>query len=371
MNRSPRVDQILPSFGYYDAIGTDTRTIRDLIRAKGLKSDIFAEEGVLPGECRHLSEYTPFATRGNLLIHHFSVGSLVPYYLMGAGATKVTRYHNITPAKFFPYPHTSFAKSKCKQGRDQLPLVRDLSDCFWAASQYNADELEAHSFKNGAVLPLMRDYKKLLEIEPCKKTTEFLQKDKRKTLLFVGRVVPNKAHHDLLFLLKQYYDFVDNDARLICVGRPDPYYGGVLVKSLAAEYGMRTSFDKPYGLHSDFILTGAVNEHELASFYQHADVFVCLSDHEGFCVPLVEAMNFKIPILAHKAAAVPETLGEGGLLVDKNKPLETLQGLTKLLKDQDEIKKYGYLSSKRAKDFDWETLEAKFSSYLDSVLARI
>ncbi|MFK7823686.1 MAG: glycosyltransferase [Oligoflexales bacterium] len=368
MIENPRVDQILPSFGYYDAIGTDNRTIRELIRSKGLESDIFAEEGVMQGECRHLSEYAPYASKGNLLIHHFSVGSLVPYYLMGAASSKITRYHNITPSKFFPFPHTSCAKSKCKQGREQFPLIRDLSDYYWAASAYNANELDDYGFRNGSVLPLMRNYKKLLEIEPCKKMTEFLQRDKRKTILFVGRVVPNKAHHDLLFLLKQYYEYVGNDVRLVCVGRMDPYYGGVLVKKLAVEWGLRTSFEKPFGIHSDVIFTGAVNDHELASFYQHADVFTCMSDHEGFCVPLVEAMNFKIPILAHKAAAVPETLGNGGLLVDKNDPVETLNGLIKILNDHKEIEKYSLLSYNRAKNFDWENLKNQFSDHLDSVL---
>ena len=368
MSPNPRVDQILPSFGYYDAIGIDNRSIRDLIRSKGLESDIFTEEGVMPGESRHLLEYAPYASKGNLLIHHFSIGSLVPYYLMGAASTKITRYHNITPSKYFPYAHTSVAKSKCEQGRQQFSLIKDLSDYYWADSSYNAGELDEFDFKNGSVLPLMRNYKKLLDVKPCEKMTEFLQRDKRKTILFVGRVVPNKAHHDLLFLLKQYYEFVGKDVRLICVGMMDSFYGGVLLKKLAIDWGLRTSIYKPFGLHSDVIFTGSVNDHELVSFYQHADVFVCMSDHEGFCVPLVEAMNFKIPILAHRAAAVPETLGDGGLLVDKNDPVATLNGLISLLNDPNESEKYSTLAYNRAKSFDWEVLKEQFSNRLDSVL---
>ena len=371
MSQTPRVDQVLPTFGYYDAIGIDNRSIRDLLRSKGFASDIFAEEGVMPGECRYLSEYSPYASKGNLLIHHFSIGSLVPYYLMGAASTKITRYHNITPSKYFPYAHTSLAKSKCEQGRQQFPLIKNLSDYYWADSAYNAHELDEYNFTNGSVLPLMRNYKKLLDIQPCEKMTEFLQRDKRKTILFVGRVVPNKAHHDLLFLLKQYYQFIGKDVRLICVGMMDSYYGGVLLKQLAIDWGLRTSIYKPFSIHSDVIFTGSVNDHELASFYQHADVFVCMSDHEGFCVPLVEAMNFKIPILAHKAAAVPETLGNGGLLVDKNKPTEALSGLVSLLNDQSEIDKYSTLSYERGKAFDWENLEKQFSQRLDSVLSEL
>lgn len=371
MSLNPRVDQILPSFGYYDAIGIDNRSIRDLLRSKGFESDIFAEEGVMPGECRHLSEYTPYASRGNLLIHHFSIGSLVPYYLMGAASTKITRYHNITPAKYFPYAHTSLAKSKCKQGREQFAMLKNLSDYYWAASDYNASELEEYNFPNGSTLPLMRNYKNLLGVKPCQKMSEFLQRDKRKTILFVGRVVPNKAHHDLLFLLKQYYEYVDKDLRLICVGTMDSYYAGVLLKKLAIEWGLRVSIDKPYSIHSDVIFTGSVNDHELVSFYQHADVFTCMSDHEGFCVPLVEAMNFKIPILAHKAAAVPETVGAGGLLVDKSKPVEALNGLVSLLNDQESIDKYSSLAYKRARDFDWDVLMKTFSAKLDSVLNQL
>lgn len=369
MSDKPRVDQILPTFGYYDAIGIDNRNIRDLIRSKGFESDIFAEEGIMPGECRPLAEYDSHKLKKNLLIHHFSIGSLVPYYLMGTASTKITRYHNITPAKYFPYPHTSFAKSKCQQGRSQFGLLKGLSDYYWADSAYNATELDEHDFKNGSVLPLMRNYRWLLEVKPCKKIEEFLQQDRRKTILFVGRVCPNKAHHDLLFLLKQYHEYIDKDVRLICVGLMDNYYGKVLLKKLATEWGLRTSFYTPYSSQADVVFTGPVDDHELVSFYRNSDVFVCMSDHEGFCVPLVEAMNFQLPILAHKAAAVPETLAQGGLLVDKKKPTEALQGLVSLLNDRDINQKYRDVAMQRAKDFDWKILEQQFSARLDAVMA--
>ncbi|MFK7823684.1 MAG: glycosyltransferase [Oligoflexales bacterium] len=371
MNYNPRIDQILPTFGKYDAIGIDALNMRDLIRARGFESDIFAEDGPMQGTYRHLSEYESCDAKGNLLIHHFSIGSMIPYYLTGLASTKITRYHNITPAKYFPYEHTSLARIKCNQGRQQIPLIKDLSDYYWAASRYNASELDEYNFKNGSVIPLINNYKKLRDLKPCAKVTDILQKDKRKTILFVGRVAPNKAHHDLLFLLNQYRKFINEDIRLICVGKMENYYGRILLKNLASEWGLRISNCKPYNVHSDVLFTGPVNEHELVSFYRNADVFVCMSAHEGFCAPLVEAMNFGLPVLAHKAAAVPETLNQAGLLVDKNDPIETLNGLAKLLNDSDTNSKWSSLAYQRADDFDWDIIKTQFYSQLDLILNEI
>ena len=102
----PRIDQVLPNFDCYDAIGIDNQSIRDLLQGYGFESDIFSEKGVVRGKTRHLSEYFQYSQKGNIVIHHFSIGSLVPYFLLGVASRKITRYHNITPAKFFPLsPH--------------------------------------------------------------------------------------------------------------------------------------------------------------------------------------------------------------------------------------------------------------------------
>ena len=95
-----RIDQILPSFGFYDAIGTENRCIRDLLQKKGIESEIFAEEGVGSGEWRHVNDYQQYASPDNYIIYHCSIGSLIPYHLMGYSSKLITRYHNITPAKF-------------------------------------------------------------------------------------------------------------------------------------------------------------------------------------------------------------------------------------------------------------------------------
>ena len=288
---------------------------------------------------------------------------------MGLACTIITRYHNITPEKYFPYEHNSLSRFKCKQGRQQFPLVNDYSDYYWADSRYNADELDQYHFRNGSVLPLMNNYDNLLEIKPCTQVSDFLKKDKRKILLFVGRVAPNKAHHDLIFLLKQCQDYIDGNVRLICVGKMDHYYGRTLLNNLASELGLRVGMYKPYSYQSDVVFTGPVTIQELVSFYRNADAFVCLSDHEGFCVPLVEAMQFSLPILAHKAAAVPETLADGGLLVDKNDPVETLNGLGNLLEhSKGASSKWRTLSVQRAGKFSWNNLTSRFNRLVDSVL---
>ena len=123
--------------------------------------------------------------------------------------------------------------------------------------------------------------------------------------LFVGRIAPNKKIEDHIRLAEHYKRYVDAYYRFIFVGRYDVvprYYS--MIRALMAEYRL---------LNERFIFTGPVPDEELAVYYRHAAVYISLSEHEGFCVPLVEAMAADVPVLAYAAAAVPDTLGGAGV----------------------------------------------------------
>ena len=214
----------------------------------------------------------------------------------------------------------------------------------------------------------MRNYKKLEQVGFSDRVLGFLRDGRRKNILFVGRVIPNKGHHDLIFLLSQYIKHVDSNVRLICVGAIETHYGGRLLKKFAEESGLNVSFNRPYSKKAQVVFTGSVDDRELASFYSESDVFVCLSDHEGFCVPLVEAMYFKLPILAHSAAAVPETLGYGGLLVDKTDPVATLKGLYSLLNDTEIRERYIDAAKRRFRDYEWSVLKNRFRERIEEIV---
>ena len=365
-----RIDQLLPSFGRYDAIGNDARLLKEQLEAKGFRSEIFTDLGHIPGQTRKFHEYLPFSSRFNILIHHFSIGSDLPYFLRHIDAFKVTRYHNITPYRYFPYLSSLESFFRCREGRWQLGLVREQSDCFWATSQYNAEELQQQHFKDGFVLPVLRRYDKLAQGKACPRLSALLSNSKAKTILFVGRVLPHKAQHDLIFLLSQYKRFVSPELRLILVGVGDDYYGDRLLSKLAADLKLSICRrpEKLRDFDHDILFSGPVSDAELASYYRSADVFVSLSEHEGFCVPLVEAMFFGLPIMAHKAAAIPETLGSHPGLIDKQDPVAMLDLLHQLLNCPAEREKHQQASLARAEAFTWQELQRSFDSGLQKIL---
>ena len=369
MDRQLRIDQVLPSFGFYDAIGTECRLIRDFIRQKGITSDIFVDEGLYPEETRPMQEFHNLKPdSGNLVIHHLSIGSLVPYYLMGYQGGVITRYHNITPARFFKYPSNQLTRFRCQIGRMQFQAVRKFSHTIWAASRYNLEEMDRFRFKEKHILPVVRDYQYLTSLPDCVKTTKILQKNPRKTILFVGRVIPSKSHHDLIFYLSELQHIVSPNVRIIFVGSGDPYYVKTLLRRLANDMQLQVAHACHSSSDPDILFTGSVSEKELVSYYRHADAFVCVSDHEGFCVPLIEAMHFGLPVLAHPAAAVPDTLGFAGIQADKNKPAEFLKALSSILWNEALIKDQRDKSLLRAQDFSWDSLSRRLEQLLGRLI---
>jgi glycosyltransferase involved in cell wall biosynthesis len=215
----------------------------------------------------------------------------------------VLQYHNITPARFFaPYDPQLYRLAVL--GRRELATLVGHVDIALGDSEYNRRELDALGFAPTGVMPIAVDVERITAA-PRRPALERALTDDMHNFLFVGRIAPNKKIDDIVRLAEVYKRYVDAFYRFIFVGRYDvvPAYTAT-IRALVLEYEMLTD---------RFVFTGPVPDEDLATYYRMADVYISLSEHEGFCVPLVEAMAADVPVLAYAAGAVPETLGGAGV----------------------------------------------------------
>ena len=300
------INQWVPAAHRGDAIGDSARRVRDMLRAAGHTSDLFALtiDDELRGEVRSFSD--PDARRGDVTIFHFALPSPMTGSFASLDGARVLQYHNITPAAFFaPYDAGMFRLAAL--GRQELRTLVGHVDLALGDSDFNRRELEEMGFAPTGVMPIAVNIERIVNA-PRRPALETILGDGLINILFVGRIVPNKRIEDHIRLAELYKRYVDSYYRFIFVGRYDGlprYYAQV--RALISEFQM---------LPDRFWFTGPVPDEDLAAFYRWADVYVSLSEHEGFCVPLVEAMAADVPVLAYAAGAVPETLGGAGLLFE-------------------------------------------------------
>jgi glycosyltransferase involved in cell wall biosynthesis len=297
------VHQWMPAAHRGDAVGDNARALRDALRRAGHTADIFALEidEDMADEARPWAD--PDSRRGDVTILHYAVPSPMTAALGVLPGARVLQYHNVTPPAFFA-PFDAGLARLCVLGREQLATLVGRVDLALGVSEYNRRELESMGFAPTDVLPLWVNTERLTSAAPVTSLETFLQ-DGLVNILFVGRIAPNKKIEDHIRLAEQYKRYVDIYYRFIFVGRDDavPRYTNT-VRALIMQYQM---------LPERFWFTGAVPDDDLATFYRNAHAYVSLSEHEGFCAPLVEAMAMDVPVLAYGAAAVPETLGGAGV----------------------------------------------------------
>jgi glycosyltransferase involved in cell wall biosynthesis len=256
-------------------------------------------------------------------------------FLKQTPAKKAIIYHNITPAYYW-LPYNKSLVHLAVAGREQLRDLAGFVDRAAGDSEYNREELEKLQYRSTCVLPIFVDQSRY-SVEPSsfvKKTIE----DGLFNFVCVGRVAPNKKLEDVIRLYFFYKRFCTPLARLIMIGKTNvaPQYYGAL-KELIMRYGL---------MPEDVIFTGHVDWPELVAYYKASHVLVSMSEHEGFSVPLVEAMICDTPILAYKSAAIPHTLGSAGIqFSEKNYPelaavshrlREDLEFRNRILQDQRE-----------------------------------
>jgi len=297
------VNQWVPAAHQGDAVGDNARTIQGVLRRAGHQSDIFALsiDEALTGTVRRWDDRD--ARQGDVTILHFAMPSPMTAAFATLPGTRVLCYHNVTPPSFFA-PFDAGLAGLTARGRIELETLVGHVDVAFGVSDYNRRELEDFGFERTGVLPLLVDTARLTSASPVPALERMLQ-DGLVNILFVGRLAPNKKIEDHIRLAEQYKRYVDVYYRFIFVGRTDAvpsYYNAI--RGLVAEYRM---------LSDRFWFPGPASNAELAAYYRNAHAYVSLSEHEGFCVPLVEAMSMDVPVLAYGAAAVPETLGGAGV----------------------------------------------------------
>jgi L-malate glycosyltransferase len=298
------INQWVPAAHKGDAIGDSARRVRDLLRVMGHESDIFAMtiDDVLRDDVRRFDD--PAARRGDFTIFHYAL----PSPMTGAFASlrrggRILQYHNVTPAEYFaPYDAALFRLASL--GRQELTTLAGRVDVALGDSEYNRSELERIGFQRTGVFPIAVDTTRVNQ-PAARPALERILDDGLVNFLFVGRIAPNKKIEDHIRLAEVYKRYIDAYYRFIFVGRFDvvPRYYST-IRALMAEYRF---------LNDRFVFTGPIPDDELAVYYRHAAAYVSLSEHEGFCVPLVEAMAADVPVLAYAAAAVPDTLGGAGV----------------------------------------------------------
>ena len=298
------VNQWVPAAHRGDAIGDSARRVRDVLREMGHRADLFAMtvDDDLRDDVRPFAD--PAAHAGDVTIFHFALPSTMTAAFARLRGGRVLQYHNITPAHFFaPYDPNLFRLAVI--GRRELATLAGRVDLALGDSAFNRGELEELGFAPTGVMPIAVDTQRITRA-PRRPALERLIGDDFANFLFVGRIAPNKCIDDIVRLAEVYKRYVDVYYRFIFVGKYDAvpaYYA--TVRALIRQYDMPPE---------RFWFTGPVPDEDLAAFYRHATAYLSLSEHEGFCVPLVEAMAADVPVLAYGAAAVPETLGGAGIV---------------------------------------------------------
>ena len=354
------ISQLVAGFSRGDAISNEARELQKLLRSWGYRSEIYANTQYLApelrGACRDYRNYGEDDSAGNVIIFHFSVGSELTGFVRKLKARKVIIYHNITPAKYYRAINPKAADA-LEKGREELRNFADVPDLSLGDSEYNVQELRELGYRNTSVLPL------LLDLEKFDKTTpdpEVMEKfgGAAAAMLFVGRVAPNKKFEDVIKAFYIYQKTCEANSRLFLVGgydQMDAYY--TYLCGLVRELDVRNVW-----------FSGHVSFAQLTAYYRLSDVFLSMSEHEGFGIPLVESMHLGIPVVAYDAAAVADTMGGSGVLV-KEKDYEKVAEMIDLLLRDDRLRT-GILEGqrRRVEELKPERVAGLLRSYLEPFL---
>jgi glycosyltransferase involved in cell wall biosynthesis len=324
LTRTPRVHQVLATLGYGDAIGHEVLGIQRVLRAAGFVSEIFVEtaDPRLEEQTVDYRDLVGNVTASDVLIHHFSIGSHASRTAYALPGHMVLVYHNITPPEYFVGIHKELVKL-CFRGRRELTAYIDRCDLALGDSEYNRQELASLGFRSTGVLPVVPDFSHLDLAQDSLLATNF--NDDWTNVMFVGRVIPNKKFEDVIRAFHAYRLRYNRRSRLLLVGS----YSGferylAMLQSLIARLGT-----------PDVHFLGHVSNEELSGLYDVADLFLCASEHEGFCVPIIEAFHKRVPVLAFASTAVPATMDGGGVLYDIKDPLHVAALMDALVSDTD------------------------------------
>jgi len=318
----PRVHQVLATLGYGDAIGHEVLGVQRAVRAAGYDSEIYVEtaDPRLEDLTLDYRDMVGTVSDRDVLIHHFSIGSRASRTAYALPGRMVLVYHNITPPEYFIGVHKDLVKL-CFRGRRELTAYISRCDLALGDSEYNRRELEGLGFPHTGVLPVVPDFTHL-DVTPDRGLAGAFD-DAWTNVMFVGRVIPNKKFEDVIRAFHVYRSRHNPRSRLLLVGSHSGFERYLdMLHALVARLGT-----------PDVHFLGHVSNEELSALYDVADLFLCASEHEGFCVPLVEAFHKGVPVVAYASTAVPATMDGAGILYDTKDPADIAKIMEAVLND--------------------------------------
>jgi glycosyltransferase involved in cell wall biosynthesis len=355
-----KVVQMVTSISFGDAIGNDVQALSNLLSSNGYETAIYTEicdprigknHTVLP--VRPLPELD----KDDILLYHLCTDSTLNHEINNMKCRKVAIYHNVTPHEFF-FRHNYYIYTACRDVREDLKRLAGTFDYCIADSSFNRDDLINNGFTCQIdVRPILipfEDYKKT----PSQTIIDKYDDDKV-NIMFLGRVAPNKKQEDVIAAFSCYVKNYNPNARLIIVGSSE---GLESYKKQLDEYVNLLGLE-------NVIFTEKVPFDEILAYYKIADVFLCMSEHEGFCVPLVEAMYFDVPIVAYASTVIPETLSGAGILLSEKDPLITAGVIDRLQADENLRNTIIAGQRKRLLDFSYEKTSELFLNFIESFIA--
>ena len=353
-----KIYQLLPTISFGDAVSNDALALQKVIMKMGYKTEIFAEsvDIRLPkGTAKSVKKISKINSE-DIIIYHLSTGSKLNYELDKFDCKKIIIYHNVTPPVFFE-GYSDKAAKQCEEGLRGVRHIADKADYCLAVSEYNKKDLIEMGYNCKIdVLPILipfSDYDK----KPSQNIISQYS-DGYTNILFTGRIAPNKKQEDVVRAFHFYKKHYNSKSRLIFVGSSN---------GMERYYKKLRSYVNALGTE-DVIFPGHIKFNEILAFYKVADVFLCQSEHEGFCVPLVEAMYFDVPIIAYNSSAIGDTLGGSGVILDKKDPIETAGVIDRLVKDSKLRETVVANQRERLNSFAHSVIEEQFEQYLQGFI---
>lgn len=354
-NDKPRVIQLVSCLNFGDAVGNEVVAFKKFLRENGYVTEIFTEcmSSKLPSDTAVNFRKMPVFDEDDIVIYHFASQCSLFDSVKQLKCKVILRYHNVTPPEFFS-GYDENAVIACSNGLSQARELKPYIDYCLPVSEFNKTDLMNMGYTCPmTVLPILirfSDYDQTPDNEVIQRYSDGI-----KNILFVGRMAPNKKVEDVISAFSAYKDKYDPSARLFLVGsynENDGYFRKL--RDHIEKLGVK-----------DVIFPGHISFAAILAYYSIADVFLCMSEHEGFCVPLVEAMRFKTPIVAYKSTAIPSTLNGSGILLnskDFDKAADAVheavgKSKDKLIEGQDN----------RLKDFASSVITKQLLEFLNSV----
>lgn len=322
------VHQFVQSFVDHDAASTHVRHLGQILAEMGIRSKVYA--GEWRGERSKATSFADYTSTGDTddtwLLFHFSIDTPIAAFLAERPEHVAINYHNVTPAEMIR-PWEPTIASELDIAHAQFLELAGHCDYAIGVSEFNAVELRSAGYAPTTVAPVLfdpHDFERELDAKVDARL-HHMKENGGADWLFVGRVAPHKCLHDVIKAFSLYQRVYDERARLHLVGGVWSHRYWTVLHQYVDALGLLDSID----------ITNSVSNGALGAYYKNADVFVYLSEHEGFGVPVLEAFHNDVPVVAFDAAAVGETVGGGGVLLDEKSPATVAAAVDRVLSDDD------------------------------------